>query len=571
MQSERRYSRWLPLRDGHAVPIEGLLPDDLKAAAKAVRQGPGREIQHTTLLNAVVKALGFEGGFPGYLREGAQRVKRFLRENDLHTPRNLFNSEFNSYSLSREALSGRLFHSGRPMPRRVWLGGDGFDWDPIIPAAQHYLPNRERWWEISSRTLEQNFELVRNDASLLPMVLARGSSEVDSGTNLLGDVLLEPRDGTGAVIETYWQNDYSPAENRERSTRNAHSVMALFRTWIEQSPLGWVDVLPLTDKLAILRGRDGGWDFVFADLRKYPPPAPPFQGTLGSQDVPVGLWQAEAIEEAREYARFGAWRSMESHRAEEFFYASGGKVAEYPGTQEVLHRYLRSTGDLPSLPPKYVSTCPEGWVPVVADGKRLFVSPLVTIADFERFLTASGYGDRRTVRASLEDANGQDPKHLPVTVTWFDALAYAAWIESAQQLPARMLRVDEYLAVHPGALPPRYRRRVEDGCVDFTWSDGRPLTHWKVGDDYGYIQLKARFREQLPWRQGRGGLLFLCSDSFGEWLMEHVGNSAAAINTNDLEAIIDRQSSPKRHFFLADDWGAYQACKIGFRLCVDAD
>lgn len=568
MQLVSPRSRWLPLRDGHAVPLKGLQPDDLKAAAKAIRQGPGEKIGHTTILNAVVKALGFEAGFPGYLREGAPRVERFLHEHGLREPRELFGSEFKTHTLSREALSGRLFHSGRPMPRRVWLGSDGFDWDPIVPAAQSYLPDRDQWWKISFLPMEKALDLAKQDVSLVPMVLARGFGECDSGANLLGDVLLDPRDGSGAVIQTYWQNDI-PTEKRERSTRNAHKMVALFRTWIEQSPLGWVDVLPVTEKLVILRGRDGGWDFVFANLRDSPPSARPFADMLVADDVPVGLYQTEVVAE-REYARLGAWRELESHLAEEFFYASGGKVADYPGLDEVLWRYLRATGALPSLPPSTASTCPAGWTPVVMGGKKLFVSPLVTIAEFESFLAASGYRERRRVEASLEDANGQDPKHLPVTVTWFDALAYAAWVEATRKLPVRLLRVDEYMAVHPGALPPRYRRRVEEGCVDFTWSDGRPLTHWKVGDDYGRLKLKARFKEQLLWRQGQGGLPFLCSDSFGEWLLEHAGNGAAAINTHDLEAIIERQASPKRHYFLADDWGAYQACKIGFRLCVDA-
>lgn len=569
MQPEKRSSRWLPLRDGHAVPIEGLLPEEIKAAAKAVHQGPGPEIRHTTLLNAIVKALGFSGGFPGFLREGAPHLERVLREQGLKAPRNLFDSEFNRYALSREALAGRLFHSRRPMPHRVWLGGDGFDWDPIVPVAQSYLPNRERWWEVKSRPLKENLKLLEKDASILPMVLANEFSEVNAGTNLLGDVLLQPRDGTGAVIQTYWQND-SSSEEREQKTRDALSVMTLFRTWIEQSPLGWVDVLPVTDKLVLLRGREGGWDFVFADLRAHPPPVQPFAHMLAPDDVPAGLWQDEVIT-AREYNRSGAWRDMESHRSEEFYYASGGKASEYPGGTEILHRYLLSTGGMRPLPRRHVKGCPKGWVSVIADGKRLFVSPLVTISEFECFLAANGYRERRMVRSPLEDANGQDPKHLPVAVTWFDALAYAAWIESTQSLPVRMPRVDEYLVIHPGALPTTYNRRVEDGCIDSVWSDGRPLTRWKVGDDYGRNELTSRFRDTLLWRQGQGGLAFLCSDSFGEWLMEHAGDSAAAINTNDLEAIVERNTSPKRGFFLADDWGAYQACKIGFRLCVESD
>ncbi|AGC45340.1 hypothetical protein MYSTI_04039 [Myxococcus stipitatus DSM 14675] len=568
MQQDQTHPRWLPLRDGHAVPIDGLWPHELKVAAKAVRQGPReREIQHTTTLNAVVKALGFEGGFPGYLREGVPRLERLFREQRLQKPSNFFGAPYSRHTLSREALSGRLFHSGRPMPRRVWLGVDGFDWELIVSAAQPYLPSRERWMTVSYKPLGHLISEARQDSSLAPLLLAKHMDEWTSGANFLGDVLLSPRDGSGAVLETYWQND-SSLELRTRSTRAAHAVMAVFREWIEQSPLGWVDVLPVTNTLVILRGPEGAWDFVFANLRGHAPPGRPFATSLAAEDVPNRLFQSECCADF-EYARAGVWRYRETHLAEEHFYATGGKSAEYPGGAEVLRRYLVSTGDMNELPPPSPVTYPADWSAVEAAGKRLFVSPLVTIADFDTFLRLSCYRERRQVEPSLEDANGQDPSHLPVTVTWFDALAYLTWFESIRRIPVRLLRVEEYLALHPGALPSQNNRRVESGCVDFTWHDGKPLTHWRVGSDYGRLQLKARFKAELPWRQGLGGVPFLCSDSFGEWLYEHVGGEAAAINTHDLEAIIERGTSPKRSFFLADDWGAYQACKIGFRICSD--
>lgn len=568
MQQDPTHASWLPLRDGHAVPINGLLPDELKAAAKALRQGPReKKIQHTTTLNAVVKALGFEGGFPGYRREGAPRLARFLREQKLQKQSNFFDSPYSRQTLSREALSGRLFHSGRPMPRRVWLGVGGFDWELIVPAAQPFLPSRSRWIAVQHQPLNHLIAEARHDGSLAPLLLAGHMGEWSAGVNLLGDALLDPRDGSGVVLETYWQSG-SSLEEREPATQNAHAVMGVFREWIEQSPIGWVDVLPVTNTLVILRGQEGAWDFVFANLRGRAPPGRPFEANLAPEDVPNRLFQSECCADL-EYARAGVWRYRESHLAEEHFYATGGKIADYPGGAEVLRRYLVSTGDMQAMLPPSAGAYPADWSAVEVAGKRLFVSPLVTIADFEVFLSVSGYRERRQVGPSLADANGQDSSHLPVTVTWFDALAYTTWFESTQRVPVRLLHVEEYVALHPGALASQNGRRVEAGCVDFTWHDGKPLTHWRVGSDYGSLQLRARFKSELPWRQGLGGVPFLCSDSFGEWLYEHTGSGAAAINTHDLEAIIERRTSPKRSFFPADDWGAYQACKIGFRLCSD--
>ncbi|NOJ92822.1 hypothetical protein HMI51_07735 [Corallococcus coralloides] len=325
MQQDQTHARWLPLRDGHAVPIEGLLPDELKAAAKALRQGPReKKIQHTTTLNAVVKALGFEGGFPGYLREGAPRLQRLFHEQGLQKLSNFFDSPYSRQTLSREALSGRLFHSGRPMPRRVWLGVGGFDWELIVPAAQPYLPSRRRWMSVSHQPLDHLISETRQDGSLAPLLLAKHMDAWTSGANLLGDVLLEPRDGSGVVLETYWRND-SSSEWRARATQAAHAVMGVFREWIERSPIGWVDVLPVTNTLVILRGQEGAWDFVFANLRGHAPPGRPFEASLAPEDVPVRLFQSECCADL-EYARAGVWRERERHLAEEHFYATGGKA-----------------------------------------------------------------------------------------------------------------------------------------------------------------------------------------------------------------------------------------------------
>ena len=75
---------WLLLRDGHAVPITGLAPDDFKAARWRTVQAPETSLQHTQGLKAIVDCLGFHGDFGNYTREHWPQVQAFLRDQQQH-------------------------------------------------------------------------------------------------------------------------------------------------------------------------------------------------------------------------------------------------------------------------------------------------------------------------------------------------------------------------------------------------------------------------------------------------------------------------------------------------------
>ncbi|MEK7486978.1 MAG: hypothetical protein AABZ60_21845, partial [Planctomycetota bacterium] len=194
--------------------------------------------------------------------------------------------------------------------------------------------------------------------------------------------------------------------------------------------------------------------------------------------------------------------------------------------------------------------------------RTLYVSPLINIKQFLEFLENSGYqqvgyGD------PWETVNDEDEK-LPVCVSWFDANAYIAWYEKKFNLPVKLLKIQEYLKIHPGANPVSNRNEdvkiLKDPKFSGTVING--LEHWIM-----------KFGNNLQWRKNSQGLSFLISPCFGEWLFEYHNASeidnvvASAVNTNDLCGIRGLGAPVERDFFPATSVGKYKYCKIGFRLC----
>jgi hypothetical protein len=68
--AERRRG-YILLRDGHAVPLSGISPDELKVGAKHRVLHPEKDhLKHRQTLNAIVSCLGFHGDFGTFQSKG---------------------------------------------------------------------------------------------------------------------------------------------------------------------------------------------------------------------------------------------------------------------------------------------------------------------------------------------------------------------------------------------------------------------------------------------------------------------------------------------------------------------
>jgi len=570
-KSKRTVLQFLPLRDGHVVPLDDLDPDAIRVAVRdELIPNPDRPdgIRHAAALSAVAKLLGFDGGFDGYQKQWST-LRAFMREHGLLHRKNLLAPPPEAWSvltLRRQYLAERIFNSGRPLPKRIFTGHD-FDW-----AFADQLSHPPM-----SGPMEARYALpVVDPAEVAPFLARHLHTHVSAGFNLLHDGLVHPRESDRLVTGT-WFNPTTPPEEVKEIRREDTESFRLFQQWIDRDRRGWVELIRYNRSLVFLRAPDGAYDFVFRGLRDRPPPAAPFDGNLSPRDIPDVLWTHARFERWR-YFQVERWSDRDGWDAETAWYDAGGDSLRYPGILEVARQWAVARGIYQAPTLATDRTALDGFAPVAVDGGgTLLVSPLVTIAELRRFLSETGYEARRAEKIDDLSAPNHDPDELPACVNWYDAQAYARWFEQKNHRPVRLLRCAEYLYLHPGALPagalPRrapgtdpMQARLTNGCVDFIKPDGTRRTEWGfIGRDE-----HARFRPGLSWREGPGGLRFIAAIGFGEWLFEHNETSAAAVSTASLQGIHDGLPVA-RDFFPSSSWGKYRACKIGFRLCYEAD
>jgi hypothetical protein len=584
---------WLLLRDGHAIPISGLSLDEIKAARRRAVQAPETELRHRKGLDAIVHTLGFEGDFGTYSNEGWPRVQRFLEHHHCGERRDLFPTNggatapfFFGSSLGphRRDLADRIFVSGLPRPRRVFLGVgiDWREWDDLArgPKALHFLYAKHSTDPVEF-LIANRFDLLMQWGFLDNKLVA---GELDAIVNKRYHAI--------------------PQSKAELDALAAHvlAVARAFRTVFPESGSGWVDVLELegNDELIFLRAQDGSWDLVWRDLRAAPPPAigkAPTQYTLHPSDLPASLTGEQDVAR-RLYFRRHAWDERERYLAEQHFYEIGNSVEQRQMAtgEQVLERYLLDTRALPvRARSRRVGAPPPGFKEVRVGDRTLLISHLISVGEFRAMLDDEGYLDRRD--ADSEDwhrANGEAAASDPVGASWNDAQAFCAWKERHLGVQLRLPTAAELRAVRPF----HSEHYAQLAMHDFPWErwPPRPLGgHGDGGQDDGRIAVPSavrwsepRFHEPGPDRpefpDPSGWTSSAHPDGRKRWIedfppratwtdtawAEHAG--LRFIDAWDAYEWAQEQGFISGRFWEGhigpQSWGAYKNAKVGFRLVV---
>jgi hypothetical protein len=466
---------FLLLRDGHAVPLTGLSPDEIKAGVKHRVPNPDADpVKHRQTLNAVVDRLGFAGDFGDYKHKGWPAFEAFLQDHGCtHRPRyaigeepgsrpsttpegcthrtGLFPSDHGGcidLSLvphsgpTRRQLADRIFESGLPFVQRVFLG-HGVAWKTWDGGDGHHPP------EAAVRTIGEDPQTAQAQAD----ALFEDRLEFFHQWGFLDDKLIAGP-VKQIVDKAYWPEG-STADQQHQSHAKLTRAVRAFREIFEASPEGWVDVLRYNDRLVVLRGHDGAWDVLWRSYRAEEPPKPSDLSRwtkLSVEDIPTSLMSESDLARAVHF-RQEAWEEHEAHAAEQAFYDRGGTPQERRFTSEADVRvaWLREQGRVPKdarLP--WDGELPSGFHKVVVDGRRLAVSELVTVGEFRRMLVETGYLDRRILdNHPWEPANDGVPDHQPVGGSWSDAQAFCAWKERQLGVAVRLLRRTELRTLRP--------------------------------------------------------------------------------------------------------------------------
>lgn len=562
---------YLLLRDGHAVPIKGLSPTDLKLPRGAVIVREGfEELRRTSELNAIVDCLGFRGDWGDYQRTHWPQLQAFMERHGLVTYRNLFESGIlaliGAMHRQRRALADRLFLGPEPRPTRVFTGM-GIDWES---------------WEDKYFYTVQARGMVEEDCAYVPEDLEETRRwfyarrfQADL-VNFVGDHLLDIGEDGEVVLMMYAESTMS-AEEREIRERLSRKVAEVFRWYIQNCGQGWVDVLPYNDRLIFLKGPDGQYDFVWRDLRETPPPIHygPDQNPrlLHPLDVP-SVHSDQLHFDAWNYYRRDAWAQKEAHEAETHYYAKGNSALGYPGAMVVLRGYLQDTGAMQEIPRIFSGdVVPAGFRQVTQpDGQRLLVSELISIEQMQEMMRESGYVERRVERRKArnlgddsvwfdsdfnklwEPGNSDDEPELPSAVTWYDAQAYCAWMEKSLGCQVRLPTADEYqvwfpesdgkraLLQHPVSKAP--------GGVERVWSSGDNEKNL-----YGDPE-RLRFVPDLQWVSSAEGLRAVHAYNVFEWVL------------NNKQLVLSPYSNTS---CAPHTWGAHKTMKVCFRVVLELE
>lgn len=462
---------YLLLRDGHAIPLRGIDPEDIKQGAKACLPNPDADpVTHRRRLDAIVDRLGFPGDFGDFVHRGWPGFRRFLKQHGCTHRAGLFPIDHGGCldlyftadgGPQRRQLSDRIFDHLPQRPSRVFLGY-GVDWQAWDSGNGHDVP------KAAIAALAAGSPDPARDASELFAL----RSEFIGQWGFLDDKLV---DGPmhKRVDKTYWLCA-TPAAQRERHAQQLSAAVMAFRKIFDAQPLGWVDVIRFNERLVVLRGHDGGWDLLWREYRQDPPPAPVHGiAALDVADLPSRLMSAED-RRRRLYLLQEWWEEKEEHEAEQAFYDRGGNMLDrrFAGNADVVFEWLCEQGKLPAQGFDIrARELPPGFSVVTLEGRKLAMSEMISVGEFRKMLADSGYGERRSGRAeSWERANDGVAHALPVGATWVDAQVFCAWKERQTGVTLRLPTRSELRAVRP-IHSAHYARMVES---DFPWEHRPP-------------------------------------------------------------------------------------------------
>ncbi|WP_417831835.1 SUMF1/EgtB/PvdO family nonheme iron enzyme [Terasakiella sp.] len=389
------------------------------------------------------------------------------------------------------------------------------------------------------------------------------------------------------------------------------------KSMLQQLDAGWVEVVPYNDQLIFLKGKNGTYDFVFDGMKDDSFNHNPYEPYLKNADVPNTekeydfkrwLYFPKHDADKKKRVAYTGWEEMDRHKAEVAFYASGGISKNYLGYNDIFREYRTGNGEYQPL--KEQADLAGGFTKMNINGKAFAVSDLITISEFKGFMeTNELYAHYSRKPVDVDDwktVNTDDPR-LPASVTWYDAMAYTAWVSKGKPkfegkkeipqtkgIPVRLLNENEYRVAakcllpndassyfeahidsHPDHLSQvehqeRFEKAWSKRLCDFSFPDGTPIDgHPPYMEENDFQSMVFKYNlENIEWKKSDAGLKFLHSPYFGEWLQP----KAAAIGSFLLASLQSTPScmvSATRERFSPRSSGKYKSRKIGFRMIYE--
>ena len=563
-------SKYLFTKLSQSFPINNL---DIESIKQYYDDNLDRnEIKRKEYFYSIAVRLGFRD-WSHYRNEYENEIIPFLKKHNMkdYAPsenKNILKAE-HEIAFSYRQISDRLFLSDKSLPKAIFTGYGCLT--DMINFHINVLVNDNNLHEIT--TLMANNDLYDDllKKTNLDLLIPMNVSCFISLKNLIGDVFVnnENQNNDEIVSQLY-------EGNKGLYLNNSYTEAAkqLKKILLNMSK-GWIEVIPYNDNLIFLKALDGTYDFVFKNLRadkhyspygknikhKYIPP-------LLNEDYDFERWlyfgYKEKKKSVKEIKVQELWKERDEHLAEIHFYENN-TMQNYPGSLQILKIFYIEKG-LYSYEQKYSSKELMGFEKIELQDKIIFVSQLITIKEFFEFYTSGYDNDRYSELENLETIN-LEPEETPVSVTWYDAIAYCRYFGDKFDVPMRLLKADEFQMIAPKIENEQRmdsvflnENSIQSELEFFYRTQKLPSPPPYMADFDNVIMKLVKPLEYIE----KSGLMFCQNTIFKEWTNNFIDGDAETFSVHN-----NGIYHPKLNSYLASSTNKYKYMKIGFRVCYE--
>lgn len=532
-----------------------------------------------TYLNAVAKTLGFSD-WTKYVVAYEKELVPFMQEKGLKYYASDDYSILKSHNMYKinhftlRQISDRLFLSNRPLPKAIFTGYDcDIDFSHFYPWARlDFSEKPNEYLEALKPFVEsqqyQDLLVKKNLDFIIPLF------DITPVQNLLGDVFVKNEPST---LDQYVYQEYWTYQGLVEQTQY-HGMQHYFHQMLLKLNKGWLEVIPYSQHLIFLKSSDGYYDFVFKNLRESPYYSP-YQGYIKFENIPTILkepydferWQYFGFKGDESQAQNNnLWKERDSHEAEIAFYTNN-TLSNYPSEHEILKHLYISKKQYVTAPLRKATIQLDGFQKIQVNDKALCISPLVSIKEFLEFnqeysqTRSKGLDELTTVNIETDDS-------LPISATWYDAIAYCKWLEDKYSIDGiRLLSPEEYIQICPKKEHDNndetyyfnYGPEVLKELIFMLQNQNIEFNPWDnyIKDFECNVIMKWRKKPNIIQYQG---LEFCINATFKEWTLEEGVTLFAPSPYNTLS-----RGTKKLNYYGPHLNNKYKYIKTGFRVCYE--
>ena len=511
-------------------PLNSLIPDGIK---KEYSENLNKDIiSRTQYYNDVSNIFGCTT-WSNYIQEFENKLELFMKNNGLiKYSRDLEIDLINTYypfNFKYRDISDRFFLSNKELPSAIFTG-------------------------YKNTYLEENMTVILSHNSFL-----FNENDLDiniaSAVHLIGDLCLKNEETSQDELFFQLYDENGLIIHEESHKR----LLKEIKQWLLKQKYGWIEVIPYNENLIFLKSPDGTYDFIFKGLKndKF---ISPFEGFLKPEDTPsiinekydFQFWLYYGRNSKKESINY-LWKERDEHLSEIEFHKNNHSI-KYPSSTQILKDYYKNK-NLYIYSTNKSKHYHEKYELVEFEDIKLCISPLITITEFFEFYN-SEYKDRRSDKLEeLYSVNFEKPDY-PVSVTWYDAVAYCNYLQIKYKKPFRLLTSKEFEIISP-----KLELNNENELIYFYENQ----EFYEQPDVKNYENLLLRFKEPLTFTT-KGKLNFPLNSRFKEWSNEFRDN-------NHVSLLSSSKDNYKYELYwnalLASSTNKYKYLKVGFRVCYE--